>query len=186
MRLQLRPLTTALMVSARARSASLRLYPKRPADEDLALAFAKAARPPRGAGVGGGGRRRGRSRRPVTPEAIDALLEVWPIFEAFQTQYVARRSAAGTGKKRLRARAEWSFGGGDSYCAACPQTCQDCPARLNQPVTFEGWQVWDSDRPPWWATARDPRRGAWVGHGCCHGPCPCAGHRHSHRRRTAA
>jgi hypothetical protein len=27
---------------------------------------------------------------PVTPEGIDALLEIWPVFEAFQTQYVAR------------------------------------------------------------------------------------------------
>ena len=27
---------------------------------------------------------------PVTPEGIDALLEVWPVFEAFQTQYVAK------------------------------------------------------------------------------------------------
>ena len=26
----------------------------------------------------------------VTPEGIDALLEIWPVFEAFQTQYVAR------------------------------------------------------------------------------------------------
>ena len=27
---------------------------------------------------------------PVTPEGIDALLEIWPVFEAFQTQYVAK------------------------------------------------------------------------------------------------
>ena len=26
---------------------------------------------------------------PVSPEGIDALLEIWPVFEAFQTQYVA-------------------------------------------------------------------------------------------------
>jgi hypothetical protein len=26
---------------------------------------------------------------PVTPEGIDALLELWPIFEAFQTKYIA-------------------------------------------------------------------------------------------------
>ena len=26
----------------------------------------------------------------VTPEGIDALLEIWPVFEAFQTRYVAR------------------------------------------------------------------------------------------------
>ena len=26
----------------------------------------------------------------VSPEGIDALLEIWPVFEAFQTQYVAK------------------------------------------------------------------------------------------------
>ena len=26
---------------------------------------------------------------PLTPEGIDALLELWPIFEAFQTNYIA-------------------------------------------------------------------------------------------------
>ncbi|GAA0295544.1 hypothetical protein GCM10008966_15560 [Rhodovulum strictum] len=51
--------------------------------------------------------------------------------------------AAGTGKKRLRALAEWSFGGGERYCEACAQACPDCPARLNRPETPEGWQVWD-------------------------------------------
>jgi putative transposase len=27
---------------------------------------------------------------PVSPEGIDALLDVWPLFEAFQTKYVAK------------------------------------------------------------------------------------------------
>ena len=49
----------------------------------------------------------------------------------------------GRGKKRLRALAEWSFGGGDRYCAACFGRCEDCPARLNRPQTQDGWQVWD-------------------------------------------
>lgn len=26
---------------------------------------------------------------PITPEGLDALLDIWPIFEAFQTRYVA-------------------------------------------------------------------------------------------------
>ena len=55
----------------------------------------------------------------------------------------------GRRKKRLRALAEWSLGGGDRYCAACPPCegrggiCPNCPARLNRPQTQEGWQVWD-------------------------------------------
>ena len=49
----------------------------------------------------------------------------------------------GRRKKRLRALADWSFGGGDRYCAACTGRCSDCPARLNRPQTQDGWQVWD-------------------------------------------
>lgn len=52
-------------------------------------------------------------------------------------------SDAGAGKKRLRALADWQFGGGDTYCAACPGLCSDCPARMNAPLSVEGWQVWD-------------------------------------------
>jgi hypothetical protein len=52
-------------------------------------------------------------------------------------------SDAGSGKKRLIALADWHFGGGESYCAACEGACPDCPARLNHPETPEGWQVWD-------------------------------------------
>ena len=77
------------------------------------------------------------------PEAIDALLDVWPIFEAFQLSYVSKGLLLEQEKKRLRALAEWSFGGGERYCEACTQACPDCPARLNRPLTHEGWQVWD-------------------------------------------
>ena len=54
-----------------------------------------------------------------------------------------QRLDPGRRKKRLRALAEWSFGGGDRYCAACAGPCADCPARLNLLQTPEGWQVWD-------------------------------------------
>ena len=46
-------------------------------------------------------------------------------------------------KKRLTALADWEFGGGGDYCQACSQSCKDCPARINAPHTYEGWQVWD-------------------------------------------
>ena len=29
------------------------------------------------------------------------------------------------------------------YCSACSDTCLDCPRRMNQPHSLEGWQVWD-------------------------------------------
>ncbi len=49
----------------------------------------------------------------------------------------------GCGKKRPRALAEWSFGGGDRYSRACAGRCPDCPARLNRQQTEDGRQVWD-------------------------------------------
>ena len=49
----------------------------------------------------------------------------------------------GGGKKRLRALADWHFGGGAGYCAACEGPCPDCPARREQPLSDEGWRIWD-------------------------------------------
>ena len=72
---------------------------------------------------------------PMTTEGIDALLEIWPVFEAFQTKYVARVLIRHAEKMRLRALADRSFGGGYRYCAACTGRCLDCPARLNRPQT---------------------------------------------------
>lgn len=40
---------------------------------------------------------------PVTPEGIDALLEIWPVFEAFQTQYVAKGLILDAEKKSVSA-----------------------------------------------------------------------------------
>ena len=86
-RVRLQPLTTALMVAARNDPTISDLSENVP-DSESALVFAKAlARiaivdwegvgDESGAPVG------------VSPEGIDALLNVWPLFEAFQTDYVA-------------------------------------------------------------------------------------------------
>ncbi len=82
-------------------------------------------------------------RAPVAPEGIDALLEIWPVFEAFQTQFVAKGLILDAEKKRSRALAEWSFGGGDRYSGVFAGRCPDCPARLNRQQTEDGRQVWD-------------------------------------------
>jgi len=88
LRLQLRPLTTSLMVAARADPAIQDLA-SGASDDERAVAFAKALA--RLAildweGVGDA------SGAPLAPSeaAIDALLDLWPVFEAFQTQYVAK------------------------------------------------------------------------------------------------
>ena len=85
-RLRLAPLTTALMVAAR-HDPAVEALDESASDEERALVFAKAiARRAvldwEGVGVAEGA--------PVAPEpaAIDALLDLYPMFEAFQLAYV--------------------------------------------------------------------------------------------------
>jgi hypothetical protein len=88
LRLQIAPLTTALMVSARADPA-IEALAEGASQETLALAMAKAIARRAVLDWEGVGDDAG-NIVPVTHEGIDALLEIWPIFEAFQTQYVAK------------------------------------------------------------------------------------------------
>jgi hypothetical protein len=88
LRLLVGPLTTALMVSARADPA-IETLPEGASQEALALAMAKAVARRAVLDWEGVGDDAG-NVVPVTPEGIDALLEIWPVFEAFQTQYVAK------------------------------------------------------------------------------------------------
>ena len=88
LRLLVGPLTTALMVSARADLAVEEL-PKGATQEEMALAMAKSVARRAVLDWEGVGDDAG-TIMPISPEGIDALLEIWPIFEAFQTQYVAR------------------------------------------------------------------------------------------------
>lgn len=88
LRLQVAPLTTALMVSARA-DATIEALSEDASQEDLALAMAKSVARRAVLDWEGVGDDAG-NIIPVSPEGIDALLEIWPVFEAFQTSYVAR------------------------------------------------------------------------------------------------
>ena len=83
LRLHVAPLTTALMVSARADPA-IEALPGTATQEELALAMAKAVARRAVLDWEGVGDDAG-DAVPVTPEGIDALLEIWPVFEAFQT-----------------------------------------------------------------------------------------------------
>ena len=87
-RLHLQPLTTAMMVASR-NDPTVAALNEGATDEESALVFAKALA--RNAtldwdGVGDAGG----NVMPVSDEAIDALLDVWPLFEAFQIKYVAK------------------------------------------------------------------------------------------------
>jgi hypothetical protein len=87
-RVKLRPLTTALMVAARSDPAIADL-PKEARTEEVALAMAKALARSAILDWEGIGNVEGEPL-PVSPDAIDALLDIWPIFEAFQGLYVAK------------------------------------------------------------------------------------------------
>ncbi|MCV2876350.1 hypothetical protein OE810_08765 [Rhodobacteraceae bacterium XHP0102] len=90
------PMTTALMMAARKEAQGQITLPDAPdADasdldtDGIALAMAKAVARIAIQDWKGVGDDNGFSV-PVSPEGIDALLDIWPIFEAFQTKYVAR------------------------------------------------------------------------------------------------
>jgi hypothetical protein len=76
------------MVSARANPA-IEVLPEGASQEELALAMAKSVARRAVLDWEGVGDDAG-DLIPVSPEGIDALLEIWPVFEAFQTQYVAK------------------------------------------------------------------------------------------------
>lgn len=92
-RLLVEPLTTAIMLAARSDPAILDATIEAEGDaaqsnDDLARIVAKAVarivvQDWEGVGDADG------TPLPLTPEGIDALLEIWPIFEAFQTNYIA-------------------------------------------------------------------------------------------------
>lgn len=86
-RVQLRPLTTALMVATRSDPA-VEAVAEEASDEERAGAFAKALARRAVLAWEGIGDADGNAIEP-TPEAIDALLDIWPLFEAFQMTYVS-------------------------------------------------------------------------------------------------
>ncbi|WP_282602420.1 hypothetical protein [Paracoccus sp. PARArs4] len=87
-RVQLRPLTTALMVATRS-DPDVAAVPEATSDEERALIFAKALARRAVLDWEGVGDAAGNVIDP-SPDAINALLNVWPIFEAFQLVYVSR------------------------------------------------------------------------------------------------
>ena len=87
-RVLLGPLTTAMMVAAR-NDPAIAALPEDAPDEAAALAFAKALARNAALDWEGVGDADG-NVIPVSPEALDALLDIWPLFETFQTDYVAK------------------------------------------------------------------------------------------------
>ena len=92
-RLLVEPLTTAVMLAARSDPAIMAATQNQeiegsPSNDDLARIVAKAVARIVVQDWEGVGDAEGKPLS-VTPDGIDALLEIWPIFEAFQTRYIA-------------------------------------------------------------------------------------------------
>ncbi|MDO5757957.1 MAG: hypothetical protein Q4P24_10645 [Rhodobacterales bacterium] len=87
-RAELRPLTTALMVATRS-DPVVESLSEDASDEERAVAFAKALAQRAVLAWEGIGDAEGNSINP-SPDAVDALLDIWPIFEAFQLTYVSK------------------------------------------------------------------------------------------------
>jgi hypothetical protein len=87
-RVRVEPLTTALMVAARS-DPEVRDLPEGTSDDEIAVIFARAIAERAILDWDGVGDADGNAT-PVAPEGIAALLDIWPIFERFQTDYVAK------------------------------------------------------------------------------------------------
>ena len=90
-RLWVEPLTTAIMLAARSDPsivAATADAETSASNDDLARIVAKAVARIVVKDWEGIGDEDGKPLA-LTPEGIDALLELWPIFEAFQTKYIA-------------------------------------------------------------------------------------------------
>ena len=87
-RLQVGPLTTSLMAAARSDPAVTDL-PEGASNETIAVAMAKALARLVVLDWEGVGDEAGEPV-PVTPDGIDALLDILPLFEAFQLRYVSK------------------------------------------------------------------------------------------------
>ena len=87
LRLHVLPVSTAIMVAAR-NDPAVEALPEEARQEDMALVMAKAVARRVVTGWEGVGDASG-NLVPVTPEGIDALLDIWPVFEAFQAHCLA-------------------------------------------------------------------------------------------------
>lgn len=87
-RLRVRPLTTALMAAARS-DPSVTALPEDAGNETIAVVMAKALAKLTVEDWEGVGDEAGEPLQ-LTPEGLDALLDVVPLFEAFQLRYVSK------------------------------------------------------------------------------------------------
>jgi hypothetical protein len=140
-RVQLRPLTTALMVATRSDPA-VEAVPEEASDEERAVAFAKALARRAVLAWEGIGDADGKPIDP-SPEAIDALLDVWPIFEAFQLTYVSKGLLLEQEKNASALSPSGPSAGASATAKPARKRARRLPGAPEPSGNPEGWQVWD-------------------------------------------
>ena len=125
LRVLVAPLTTALMVSARADPAINGLS-ETSSQEDMALAMAKAVARRAVLEWEGVGDAAGEPV-PVTPEGIDALLDILPLFEAFQLRYVSKGLLLEEEKNASAPSANGTSAGATGTAAPAPASVPSAP-----------------------------------------------------------
>ena len=168
-RLQLLPLTTALMVATRSDLAVQDLAADASNDTRAAV-FAAALARRAIVGWEGVGDEDG-NVLPATPEGIDALLSLWPIFEAFNLLYVSRGMLLDTEKTALRPRRlalQW----GRQLLPGLPNAVPRLPRPIEQTAHPRRLAGLGFGRPSWWPDAGGGQSCAGLAHGVCHGVGP--------------
>ena len=79
----------------------------------------------------------------MSPEAAAALIDVWPLFEAFQGGYVAKGLLLDAEKNASAPSPTGTSAGATPTAGRARRACGRARARLNRPETVEGVQVWD-------------------------------------------
>ena len=159
-RVQLRPLTTALMVATRSAPA-VEAVPEEASDEERAVAFAKALARRAVLAWEGIGDADGKPIDP-SPEAIDALLDVWPIFEAFQLTHVSKGLLLEQEKTPPRSR-RLVFRRGRSLLRSLRANLPGLPGAAEPSGNSGGLAGLGPGRTPRRSAARPARRSDWLG-----------------------
>jgi hypothetical protein len=124
-RLHVGPLTTSLMAAARSHR-SVTGLPEGASNETIAVAMAKALAKLVVLAWEGVGDETGEPL-PVTPEGIDALLDILPLFEAFQLRYVAKGLLLEEEKNASAPSANGTSAGATSTAAPAPASAPSAP-----------------------------------------------------------
>ena len=140
-RVKAAPLTSAILIAARDDPA-VRELPEEASVGERSLVFCKAVARRVILEWEGVGDADGAAIAP-TAEGIDALLDLYPLFQAWEVGYVGKGLALSAEKNASAPSPNGTSAGATATARPARRRCPDCPAILNAPQTLEGIGVWD-------------------------------------------